>query len=441
MLGKNLWKKRYAFVIGNSAYQHVGPLDNPKNDATAMVEALSALGFKVTPCIDCDRAGMMEALEDFQRKIDGADEVVFYYCGHGLQIDSENWLVPTDAKLVLRQDLPRLINFNDVVDRLEKAKAKVKLFFLDACRNDPFKRDAAQVAERARELNIAAPSGNEILTTQKGLAKVEAGSDTLIAFAAAPGKLAIDGHAGAKNSPYTEAMLKHIRTCGLELQHLMGRVGNTVQTQSRRHTGSEEQVPWISTNLHKHVYFNPPSWEPVYTLGLGALVAGLVTGPFVFEDGDFVGAPGIGLLFGLVVAYGVWRWGRGTWWAALIAATTTTLAWWGAGHIIRNQVLTTSDPVYIGFFGTLSALLALIGTLGGVAVTSKAFRNVTAWALTAMGSVLVTAIYFGATYLVDKAELLDDVIRYAAVGLWYGALGASLGSAFARHVPSGPDPE
>jgi hypothetical protein len=441
--------KRFAFVVGNSEYEHLGVLPNAKNDAQAMAASLRDLGFIVTDCVDRDRSTMMDALRKFQQEASEAAEILFYYCGHGLQVDGVNYLVPIEADFAQKEDLAELISFQDIVDRLSREDI-VNLFFLDACRNDPF--DQSLAVAKGRSVALKAPSGDapdvKPAITRKGLAPVDAGLATLIGFAAAPGKTAADGR--GRHSPYTEAMLLHMRTRGLEVRPVMARIGETVRVLSRK-ISPAVQDPWISTNLGSPVYFNPPSWKPVWVLGLMAAAVGLLVGPLVFEEGCFQKTTGLGFPFGLVVGYGVWKWGRGTWWAVLLSVAVTTLSWVVAGLVLDRTVLalqgqdcTATDEnfdVRVGFFGAVSAVLALMGTLGGAALTSKALkalRSITAWATTFVVAILVSGIYFGAIYLIGKATYVDDLIRYSAAVIWYGALGASIGYAFARYVPSGP---
>src|SRR5215468_10037519 len=94
-----LAEKRVALVIGNGAYQHAPALANPKNDAEGMAAALKRLGFDVALGVDLDKAATDRMLESFERKLDGADVALFFYAGHGLQVNGRNFLVPVDAKL------------------------------------------------------------------------------------------------------------------------------------------------------------------------------------------------------------------------------------------------------------------------------------------------------------------------------------------------------
>lgn len=448
-------QKKIALVVGNSAYEYAATLPNPENDARAISSALETLGFDVSTCIDADCESMKRDLEEFKVKASGAGILLFYYSGHGLQVDGRNYLVPVDAELVLRSDLGRLSPVQELIDELGSA-ADTRLFFLDACRSDPFDRSETRVAARCRDLSGTVRTDLSVANVQKGLATLHAGSETFIGFSAAPGEVALDGE-GAY-SPYTEAMLMHLPTRGLELQQLMARVGATVRQKTLGFTGQPVQDPWTSTNLGRQVFLAPQLWQPVYVLALLGAIAGLLTAFAVFGNSDcYREVPGIGLLFGAVVGFGVWAWGRGTWEAALIAVMTTALSWAAGGILIEKNILLPSDtimkfckegiakanPAHVAFI-VFAGLIALIGTLAGAAWSSRAIRSVTAFSTTLLvGSVVLATIYIISlslhTFYISHFWSVFKV--YAATMIWFGGLGASIGYAFASYVPSGPTPE
>jgi uncharacterized caspase-like protein len=203
-------ERRVALVVGNSAYQHATALRNPVNDANDVAELLKRVGFEVVLGTDLDQQGFAAQIEKFARELDNADVGLFFYAGHGLQMNDKNLLVSVNAKLenefLLTSEAVQL----DSIVRLMESKAPTNLVFLDACRSNPL----ADVLRRSlTALKRSAQLG-------RGLARVDAsGRDTLIAFAAAPGQEAIDG--SDRNSPFTGALLRHLQSPGVEVSVML----------------------------------------------------------------------------------------------------------------------------------------------------------------------------------------------------------------------------
>ena len=223
--------ERVALVIGNSDYEHAGELANPVNDATAMRDALTRLGFDVVFSRDADEEAMEDALEEFEGRSAGADLALVFYAGHGMEMDGENYLVPVDARLasapaVGRETIPLDAVLNAVAD------ATTRIVILDACRNNPFTR-SMRGAVRA---NVR--SG--------GLAAVAAGAGSLVAYAAAEGDVAEDGV--GRHSPFTEALLAQIEQPGVDVRIMLGNVGEAVRAGTRR------QQPFIYSSLSGEHY-------------------------------------------------------------------------------------------------------------------------------------------------------------------------------------------
>jgi uncharacterized caspase-like protein len=191
--------KRVAFVLGNSAYRNVAPLPNPAIDAKSMAKVLRNVGFEVVEGANLTRDKMTERLLEFGKKAEGADVALFFYAGHGIAINGTNYLLPVDADLKSEMDvkLGAAINIDVTLDQT-MSDARVKLVFLDACRDNPF---AARIrsAKATRSVNV-----------QTGLAEMKSGEGTLIAFATGPGQTALDGEAGT-NSPFTRALMAQYR--------------------------------------------------------------------------------------------------------------------------------------------------------------------------------------------------------------------------------------
>ena len=232
--------RRVAFVVGNGTYKNVAQLPNPPVDAKAMANVLRKVGFEVVEGTNLTRDKMTERLLEFGKKAQGADVAVFFYAGHGIAIAGSNYLLPIDADIKSEMDvkLGAAINIDLTLDQT-MSDAKVKLVFLDACRDNPF---AAKIKSN---------SATRSVSVQTGLAEMKSGEGTLIAFATGPGQTALDGQEGT-NSPFTRALIAHITTPGVEIQQAMTEVRAQVNEETNK-----GQLPWGHTNLIGAVFLNP----------------------------------------------------------------------------------------------------------------------------------------------------------------------------------------
>ena len=228
-------ERRVALVIGNGDY-HFSPLKNPVNDAREMAETLRALGFDVYYRENAGKRPMLDAMRAFVLRSKLYDVRLFYYAGHGVQVDGKNYLIPTDADIQSEDDVPaKSADVNEMLERLGQNTSGMNIVILDACRNNPF-ADGATVLADGRRLKFRGP-------TPAGLAPVDAPTGTLVAFSTAPGAVAIDG-AGAAHSLYTKHLLANLTTPGLPVEQLFKRVRVAVIQETRR-----QQVPWESSSL------------------------------------------------------------------------------------------------------------------------------------------------------------------------------------------------
>jgi uncharacterized caspase-like protein len=237
--------KRVAFVVGNGAYKNVAALPNPAIDAKAMAKVLRNVGFDVVEGTNLTRDKMTERLLEFGKKAEGADVALFFYAGHGIAINGTNYLLPVDADIKSEMDvkLGSAINVDTTLEQT-MADAKVKLVFLDACRDNPFAG------------KIKPNSATRSLSVQSGLAEMKSGEGTLIAFATGPGQTALDGEVGT-NSPFTRALMANITQPGVEIQQAMTKVRAQVNEET-----SKNQLPWGHTNLTGTVFLNPAPAAP-----------------------------------------------------------------------------------------------------------------------------------------------------------------------------------
>ena len=223
-------EKRVALVIGNGSYKHAAALSNPANDATDMANKLTSLGFDVVRGINLDFDGMRGTLRDYIRKLDGADLALFYYAGHGLQVNGQNYLAPVDARLNTENDLDfEAIPIRVILSAMER-NTKTNLVFLDACRDNPLAK------------NLARSMGTRALSVGQGLAKIGSGVGSLIAFATQPGNVALDGT--GRNSPFTAALLEHLGTPGQDVSRDLIAVRRAVLAAT-----NGRQVPWENSSL------------------------------------------------------------------------------------------------------------------------------------------------------------------------------------------------
>lgn len=233
--------KRVALVVGISDYTYSPRLSNPGNDARGISASLTRVGFDVTTVLDADLESLTASLEQFYRAAEGAEAALFYFAGHALQVRGTNYLVPRNAQLRSETRLPQeTLPLQRVVEAIEE-RAKITLTFLDACRDNPL-ADALQRAIAGRDRSAAVPLGLAPMAIRN--------PDTLVVFAAAPGRTASDGD--AVHSPFTAAMLRHIETPGDDIELVMKRVTRDVHDSTRG-----EQVPERLSRLTSDFSLNP----------------------------------------------------------------------------------------------------------------------------------------------------------------------------------------
>jgi len=229
---------RQALVIGNANYAHAGVLRNPANDARAIGKTLSQLGFQVTTLTDADERQMDQAIRKFGRQLRGNNGVgLFYYAGHGMQIDGENYLLPTDINPSNETDVSYdAVPVGKLLGQMKDAGNGMNVVILDACRNNPFARS--------------------FRSSSNGLAQVVAPTGSFISYATAPGDVAADGE--GDNGLFTEKLLQHMTTPGLRLEEVFKRVRADVQQDS-----NNKQVPWDSSSVTGDFFFAPAESERV----------------------------------------------------------------------------------------------------------------------------------------------------------------------------------
>ena len=227
---------RIALVIGNSAYAS-GPLRNPANDADLMGTTLKQVGFEVIERRNADQITMKRAIQDFGAKLEAAGPKavgLFYYAGHGVQLEGRNYLIPTTAKIEREGDVEiEAVRADWVIEQMRFARNSLNIVILDACRNNPFVRS--------------------LRSADRGLAIMNAPTGILIAYSAAPGSVAEDGE--GRNSPYTTALSRAM----LEVHEPLLEVFAEVREDVLAATG-QRQVPGEYDEVvgGRHFYFTAP---------------------------------------------------------------------------------------------------------------------------------------------------------------------------------------
>jgi hypothetical protein len=242
--GSALAERRVALVIGNVNYTSVNPLKNPANDASGIADTLRRLGFEVTLATDLDKANFEQKVQTFANSLPGASVAVFYYAGHGMQVDGRNYLVPVDARINDEADLPfELVSIDIVMQRLAHHRI-TNIVILDACRDNPLgEKLSKKLGDRSKAVG-------------QGLAPVSTGYATVVSFSTGPNQTALDGD--GEHSPYTGALLQRIPSENVEVLEMLRRVINDV-----RDATNKEQEPWVHFSLADHFYFKPGAAAPV----------------------------------------------------------------------------------------------------------------------------------------------------------------------------------
>jgi uncharacterized caspase-like protein len=221
-------EKRVALVIGNKTYK-VGPLQNPENDANDLTALLTRKKFEVIKVIDGSKLEMREAIKTFNKKVADGAIGLFYYSGHGVQVEGENYLVPIDANIEYKEEVPdECIGVSTILRYMEASNNKLNIMILDACRNSPFKSFSR--------------SG------EKGMLRMEAPVGSFVAYSTAPGMTASDGN--GRNGLYTSKLMKYLDVPGLKIEEVFKQVRIEVSKES-----NNSQIPWESNSLMGDFYF------------------------------------------------------------------------------------------------------------------------------------------------------------------------------------------
>jgi uncharacterized caspase-like protein len=245
MVGVALWlalsgqawaSARVALVVGNGDYgAEIGKLKNPANDAKLMAETLKGLGFDVALVTDADQKAMKRAIREFGQKLraTGPEGIgLFYYAGHGVQVDGENYLLPIGAEIQAEGDVElEAVSATSILSQMQFAGNAVNLVFLDACRNNPLTRSFR--------------SGT------RGLARVDAPRGSFVGYSTAPGDVSVDGD--SDHSPYALALVEELKQPGISIEEAHRAVRGKVLAAT-----NQRQTPWDSSSLTGPVILAEP---------------------------------------------------------------------------------------------------------------------------------------------------------------------------------------
>lgn len=230
-------EKRYALIIGNSAYsKQIGVLKNPVNDATDFAEVLKTMNFDVTLITDASYGKIRAEMMKFRDKLNQGerDKTVglFFYAGHGLQHDNENYIVPVDAEIMYEDDIARFCFpiQKMVLAQMEMSNSRMNIVILDACRNNPF------------------PALHRSIGESTGLGEMKKARGAFIAYATSPGSVASDGT--GRNGLYTQELIKAMSKPGRTIEQVFKEVRANVLRQS-----GDRQNPWENSNIIGDFYF------------------------------------------------------------------------------------------------------------------------------------------------------------------------------------------
>lgn len=235
--------KRLALVIGNDAYRNVQKLEKAGNDASAMARELKAAGFEVTLARDLDYRAMLKKIDFFTTHLTGGDQVVVFFAGHGVQLRSGSYLLPTDIEANSESEVEKTaISLNDVMDKLSEAKAAFALVLVDACRDNPLK------------------SNGRALGTSRGLLPPDPPKGQMVVYSASKGQQALDKMGKNDTNPngvFTREFIARMRKPGVRIEDLVRQVQDAVEDLAK--TVGHDQRPAMYNEARGNFYFFGPT--------------------------------------------------------------------------------------------------------------------------------------------------------------------------------------
>ena len=222
--------KRVALVVGNANYK-VRPLKNPRNDADDISRSLRSSGFEVIDLRDASLQQMRNGVRQFGDRLINNDVGLVYFSGHGVEVKGRNFFIPVNADIQREDEIAdQGLDVSLILEKMSTAGKGVNILIVDACRDDPF--------------------GRSFRSTSRGLAQMDAPRGTIIAYATSPGKVASDGDARERNSPYTKHLLRVMQSPNKPIEQVFKEVRRAVQDETKN-----QQTPWENTSLSGDFFF------------------------------------------------------------------------------------------------------------------------------------------------------------------------------------------
>ncbi len=239
--------KRIALVIGNADYKHLPPLRTPHGDADKVAELLRAANFEVFIGKDLGKLALEKSIRQFLGAMEKDGVSLLYYSGHAVQVAGHNHIIPVSARVESTYDLDvETMNLSHILKYMRE-NSRVRLVFLDACRDNPFK---------SKNLFQSAPLSRSANSSGDGLAAISGGAGTLIAFSTEPGAIALDGKGGL--SPFTRAFVSHARAPAIDIRRVLSRVRRDVLAST-----AGQQIPWENSSLIDDFFLFAPKPAPI----------------------------------------------------------------------------------------------------------------------------------------------------------------------------------
>ena len=455
----DLKKYRHALVIGNGDYLHppVKTLRNPINDAREITRALRKCGYSVTPKYNLNAADFADTVNEFERKVDGADVAVVFYSGHGISNRSKNYLLHIDAQLLGKVDLDKFVSVEDVINRLARVSDKT-VFFFDACRNVFGQADDERaIDETGSEPKKISVSTIELASGMTDFSLDDGLGELFIYFATSPNKVAREG--SGTNSPFTEALLENLNIPGLGITEHSSRVNKSVWAKTKN-----GQRPWPINLTTKPLYFKERSLFPA----IATVVAGILSGLLVLWFGkvEFLRLwnlellPGVLFATTMLVAFRV----TGTHVKMLLFFMITLAVWFVCGlllpfldHEMTNYVIrldpksldptdknyqqkfqqiTASHNFFRDYGGAVTGFV--VGSCGALLLTLGTALAVVRARQVSIGIVAVIAGGLAPLLAIVLSNVLDFPIDIhgLAVFIWQSLMALFIGLSVAYWVPS-----
>lgn len=224
-------ERRHALIVGNSSYVSVPALENPANDSRDVCVSLKKLGFQTTCVTDIKTKGQFkDVVIEFVQGVKKGDVILFYYAGHGVEMEGQNYLVPTTAEFRSRGAFEDdTVRVNYILEELAATRSRLSVVVLDACRDNPFSSKSRSALGRGLAIPDRAPAGS------------------IIIFPTSPGKVALDSGSEGSNGLFTKHLLTHLSLPGLEVEDMFKRVIEGVKAESEQ-LGSP-QIPWMNLSF------------------------------------------------------------------------------------------------------------------------------------------------------------------------------------------------